>query len=399
MFGIHRRNRSLIPVSELSKYDTKEPLLVQQEKQLELELESEQELEDAKEPRLDRQQSSQLALIYTLFLAEAIMAASMSSQINMLDASLSDNATNCSSNLRNQYLLSILQCMYCFGSACGVFWGRLADRQGRRRVALGGLVGMSACCVAMGFVRSFAGCVVLRAISGVASSAATTAGLAMLADSSVDSIERTRRVARLPLLAACGAVGPLLQSVVARLGEGSMTGIWESWPILSGQIACASLIGMIAIGEACCLKEVSCRFRVLHRWMRRLTLYPRRFACRSLHNASLEMTRKAHCWHEIHLFTTRIHSASRSWITANKCVRLPHGTRRTYCAHHPSSSCSPPSLSSLYTLRHSMSCCRISDIHLIAMAPRCCLAAGGTLSPSLQRRQLPSGSCTQYRRL
>lgn len=167
MFGFHSRSRSLIPVRDMEKmeeaYTEKQPRFEEEEEQ--------------QEPMTSRQ-TRNLTLIYLLFLAEAIMASSLSSQINILLPS----ATACLT-MNTSFLRSILQCAYYFGSASGVMWGLVADRLGRRKVALLGLVGMSACCISMGFATSFTSFCVLRYIAGAISSALTVSGLAMLADS------------------------------------------------------------------------------------------------------------------------------------------------------------------------------------------------------------------------
>ncbi|KAI4749916.1 MFS general substrate transporter, partial [Aureobasidium sp. EXF-8845] len=50
-------------------------------------------------------------------------------------------------------------------------------------------------------------------------------------------------------------IGPLLQSLVRQVGEHAPAGIWQQWPALNGQIACAALILIILLIEAFCLRE------------------------------------------------------------------------------------------------------------------------------------------------
>ncbi|GAB7347910.1 hypothetical protein MBLNU459_g5430t2 [Dothideomycetes sp. NU459] len=178
------------------------------------------------------------------------MASSLTSQI----ALLVESAVSCSS-LNALFLRSLLECAYVFGGTCGLFWGAAADRFGRRPVALLGLVGMAACCLSMGFASSLGGWVVFRFLAGSIGSSVFTSGLAMLADISVNSTEKTSNVACLPLITVCGSVGPILQSLVRELDQATFTGIWKQWPALSGQLACAGLIIMITIPEAMFLTE------------------------------------------------------------------------------------------------------------------------------------------------
>lgn len=133
--------------------------------------------QEEQEPMTSRQRRN-LTMIYLLFLAEAIMASSLSSQINILLPS-----TTACLTMNTSFLRSILQCAYYFGSASGIMWGLVADRMGRRKVALTGLFGMSACCISMGFATNFTAFCVLRYVAGAISAAVTVSGLAMLADS------------------------------------------------------------------------------------------------------------------------------------------------------------------------------------------------------------------------
>lgn len=211
-------------------------------------------LED--EPLSKRQDiSRQKTLIYMLLLAEAIMSASLSAQIPLLITS----PTACS-NYSASYIRSLLECAYFFGSTCSVIWGYASDRLGRRAVALLGLTGVLACCLSMGFAKSLPSWVLLRCLAGCFGSALFTSAIAMLADANMRSAENMRTVSRLPLIAVCGGVGPLLQSIVRTIGGRASAEIWLQWPALNGQIACASLIFIVTIIELFCLREVSASF-------------------------------------------------------------------------------------------------------------------------------------------
>lgn len=240
MFRSHTRTRSLISVKTIVYQDEKE-------------LYDEDTADEVaafnhKSAGLHHQQ---MTLVYLLFLVEAIMASSLSSQINLLV----EPTVSCY-NLNALFLRSLLECTYIFGGTCGVFWGVAADRLGRRPVALLGLAGMIICCLSMGFVKSLAGYMIFRFLAGSVGSALLTSGLAMLADISIDSAEQTNNVACLPLVAVCGSVGPMLQSLVKQLEQSTSIEILKQWPALSGQIACASLIIIIAVPEALYLMEV-----------------------------------------------------------------------------------------------------------------------------------------------
>ena len=195
-------------------------------------------------------QKRNLTMVYLLFLAEAIMASSLSSQI----AVLLPSTTGCSS-INTAFLRSILQCAYYFGGAAGLFWGCAADRFGRRRIALVGLTGMSTCC--LGFATSFPAFALFRFVAGATRSATTTSGLAMLADMTHGSSSRVKIVARLPVIAVCGSIGPLAAHVWHTAFDGQSYEVFARYPGLSGQLACAGLVFTIAVAEACLLEEVS----------------------------------------------------------------------------------------------------------------------------------------------
>lgn len=179
------------------------------------------------------------------------MASSLQPQLKML---VSSNEQYCST-LSGSYLRSILDCAYAFGASAGIIWGYLADRVGRRPIALAGLYGMSACCLAMGFATDLIACTVFRFAAGLVSSAIVVSTLTMLGDVSQSPDERVKNVSRLPLVAVCGSIGPLIQGMVA--GSINAHGaVWEKFPILSSQIACGSLVLVIAIAATFVLNEV-----------------------------------------------------------------------------------------------------------------------------------------------
>ena len=210
-------------------------------------------------------QRRNLTMIYLLFLAEAIMASSLSSQIAVLVPSASGCVT-----MNTSFLRSILECAYFFGAATGMFWGVAADRFGRRKIALVGLSGMSTCCVCMGFANTLPSMAGLRFVAGTISSAVSISGLAMLADVTHGSKSRMKVVARLPMVAVCGSLGPLASNMVRALSESHLPGLFVKYPGLSGQIACASLVFMIATAEMLLLEEVGRQYiRVV--FLQRLT--------------------------------------------------------------------------------------------------------------------------------
>lgn len=240
MFGFHKRGRSLISVSSMEKSE-KTGLFESRQN-------GGQEEEDV-EVQTPRQKRN-LTMIYLLFLAEAIMASSLSSQIAILVPS----STGCLS-MNTSFLRSILECAYFAGSAMGLFWGSAADRFGRRRVALAGLTGMSSCCISMGFATSFSAFALLRFVAGAVSSATNVSALAMLADHTHGSNSRVKIVARLPVIAVCGSIGPIAAHMWRRAFDGHLCEIFARYPGLSGQIACAGLVFSITVAEVCLLEE------------------------------------------------------------------------------------------------------------------------------------------------
>lgn len=244
MFGFHQRNRSLIPVRDMQKMEVKD--VGKMEEIVEINMEEEVEVQTPRQKR-------NLIMIYLLFLAEAIMASSLSSQIAVL-VPLSASCITADTS----FLRSILECSYYFGSVAGIFWGRAADRIGRRKVALLGLTGMSSCCLTMGFARTFAVFAALRFTAGVISSATAVAGLSMLADVTHGSKRRTKIVARLPVIAVCGSIGPLAANGLKKaVEESGLGGLLGQYPGLASQVACASLVFAVAVSEALMLEEVS----------------------------------------------------------------------------------------------------------------------------------------------
>ena len=207
------------------------------------------EVEDV-EPASMPRQTRKLTMIYLLFLAEAIMASSLSAQI----AILTPSATGCMT-MDSAFLRSVFECAYFAGSTAGVAWGWTADRWGRRSVVLCGLAGMATCCVLMGFATNFTAFAALRFTAGLVSSAVTVAGLSMLADVTHGDKGRAWAVAKLPLVAFCGSLGPLAASGVRKLSEAHGVTVLALYPGLSGQLACASLVTMIALAEALLLEE------------------------------------------------------------------------------------------------------------------------------------------------
>lgn len=250
MLGFHKRNRSLIPVKSLDALeDSEKHMLLLQEEEVEAG-DDNMEFEGDESGNNTLRSRRNLVMIYLLFLAEAIMSSSLSTQIMVLVPS----ATGCV-DMDVSFLRSVLQCAYFLGSAMGVFWGFVADRLGRRKVAMLGLAGMSTCCLCMGFATSLPAFTGLRFMAGMVSSAVTVSGLAMLADSTHGSSDRVKTVARLPVVALGGSVGPLAAQIMRCIGENTKVGVFARFPGLSSQIACASFVLSIGLAEAMLLKE------------------------------------------------------------------------------------------------------------------------------------------------
>ncbi|CAI6331570.1 unnamed protein product [Periconia digitata] len=250
MLGFHRRTRSLIPVKDLGKYD-KVPL-DEAESDAESnagEMEMEMDMGNASSRPDVKARQLQLYLVYLVFLAEAIMASSLQPQLQMLIS-----GDEFCGNISTSYLSSILDCAYAFGGTTGLFWGYLADRMGRRRVTLMGLWAMLVCCLSMGFATDLATCTIFRYFAGLASSTVVVTTLAMLGDLSESSQERAENVARLPMIALCGSMGPIAQSMVSESLRASGA-LWEKFPILGSQLVCSSIVLTIATVASIMLKE------------------------------------------------------------------------------------------------------------------------------------------------
>jgi MFS family permease len=178
------------------------------------------------------------------------MASSLQPQLQML---VSDN--DYCGNLSTSYLRSILDCAYAFGGTTGIFWGYLADRMGRRRVTLLGLWTMFVCCLSMGFATDLASCTIFRYFAGLASSTVLVTTLTMLGDLSENMWERSQNVARLPFVALFGSIGPIAQGMVSESLHASGA-VWERFPMLGSQLACATIMFAIALAASVMLKEV-----------------------------------------------------------------------------------------------------------------------------------------------
>lgn len=179
------------------------------------------------------------------------MASSLQPQLQML---ISDD--DYCGNLSTSYLRSILDCAYAFGGTTGIFWGYLVDRMGRRRVTLMGLWAMFFCCLTMGFARGLASCTIFRYLAGLASSTVIVTTLTMLGDLSESTQDRAKNIALLPLIAFFGSIGPIVQGMVSESLRASGA-VWEQFPILGSQLACGSLVLLIAITASIMLKEVN----------------------------------------------------------------------------------------------------------------------------------------------
>jgi MFS family permease len=247
MLGFHKRTRSLIPVKELAKYDVV-PL---EEEMYDYESDSEEEMDEAAHApdTTTPSRRKQLMLVYLVFFAEAIMASSLQPQLQMLLSS-----SDYCGNLSTSYLRSILDCAYAFGGTTGLFWGYLADRMGRRRVTLIGLWSMLVCCLGMGFATNLASCAIFRFFAGMVSSAVVCTSLTMIGDLSATAEERARNVAKLPLVSLCGSVGPLVQGMVSESLQ-AYGMVWEKFPTLGSELACAIVLFAIAMAASVMLEE------------------------------------------------------------------------------------------------------------------------------------------------
>jgi MFS family permease len=150
-------------------------------------------------------------------------------------------------SLSTSYLRSILDCAYAFGGTAGIFWGYLSDRIGRRKVSLLGLWAMFACCLSMGFATDLGSCAVFRFVAGMASSTILVTALTMIGELSDNTTERAKNVARLPLVALGGSIGPIVQGMLPGNVQASAMG---------SQIACGSLVFLTAVVASVMLKEV-----------------------------------------------------------------------------------------------------------------------------------------------
>lgn len=191
-----------------------------------------------------------LTMVYLLFLAEAIMASSLAAQVVVLSHAAEECMT-----VDVSFLRGTLECAYFLGSTSGVFWGWTADRIGRRKLAIVGTSGMGLCCIAMGFAKTFAASVALRFTAGTISSSVSVAALAMLADLTHGTDDRTDVVSRIPVTTACGSIGPLAAHVIQRLDRGNLSGPFKQFPGLRGQIICAAMVIVITLAEYLLLEE------------------------------------------------------------------------------------------------------------------------------------------------
>jgi len=137
----------------------------------------------------------------------------------------------------------------------GLYWGRLGDKHGRRPVALAGMLGMTISCVVMGFSNGLVSCALIRAFAGLMSSSIRVSTATMIGDVSETSSAKARNFSRLPLVATGGVIGPLLQALLAHRFS-SDNKIWKTFPILSSQLACASLMFIFFLVNLIFLQEV-----------------------------------------------------------------------------------------------------------------------------------------------
>ncbi|KAF8455656.1 major facilitator superfamily domain-containing protein [Terfezia claveryi] len=190
----------------------------------------------------------QLGLIYSLHLAEAIVASSLQPQLYML---LRDEKL--CGDVNSVYWTGVVETVFAIGSIAGLFWGWLGDRLGRRPVALAGMVGMAASCFAMGFSTGIVSCALIRGFAGLMGSSMRVMVWTMLGDVSDTSKAKARNFSRMPLVATGGIIGPLLQALLANRFSDSE--VWKKFPILSSQLACAGLMVLFFCANFFFLKE------------------------------------------------------------------------------------------------------------------------------------------------
>ncbi|KAK4957314.1 hypothetical protein LTR10_005276 [Elasticomyces elasticus] len=244
MIGFHARQRSLISIKELEKEDIE---VAVQYIEPELEMEASDSGTRTAKPSSQRRN---LVMIYLLFLAEAIMASSLSAQVVVLVPA----SAGCM-GIEASFLRSFFECAYFAGCTAGFLWGWCADRAGRRLVAMGGLSGMAVCCLGMGFATSITSFAALRFLAGVVSSAVTIAGLAMLADITQGTKSRVAVVTRLPMISLCGSAGTFAANAIRVWSDRWGFALFHRYPGLSSQLACSSLVCVLALAELVLLEE------------------------------------------------------------------------------------------------------------------------------------------------
>lgn len=108
----------------------------------------------------------------------------------------------------------------------------------------------------MGFSEGIFACMLIRAFAGLMSSSIRVAMATMIGDVSNSSAAKAVNFSRLPLVSSGGVIGPLLQAALAhRFAEDSA--FWQRFPILTSQLACATLMFVIFLVNLVFLKEVS----------------------------------------------------------------------------------------------------------------------------------------------
>lgn len=113
----------------------------------------------------------------------------------------------------------------------------------------------------MGFSNGIMVCALIRAFAGIMSSSIRVAVATMLGDVSETSKAKARNFSRLPLVGTAGVIGPLLQALLAnRFTENGE--LWKRFPILSSQMACASLMFLLFLVNVVFLRETLPRLPV-----------------------------------------------------------------------------------------------------------------------------------------
>jgi EmrB/QacA subfamily drug resistance transporter len=137
--------------------------------------------------------------------------------------------------ITNAYLLTL--------AAPLVAAGRIADVLGRKRLAVGGLVGFAVASTGAGLAPSAELLILARGVQGLAAAALTATGLSIVAG----AFPAARRGPAVGAWAAVGAVGsaagPVVAGVVAEVWS------WRGFFLLNVPLACVALVAIVLLVE------------------------------------------------------------------------------------------------------------------------------------------------------